>query len=74
MYTDTYYQLLPTICVKKLICNLKTKFREYCPVAAQNETQNKRNKNEDVKTNSLSREKFAADSRRYVLGTYVRIY
>jgi len=42
------------------------KFREYCPTAAQNETKNKRNKNEDVKTNSLSREKFAADYRRYV--------
>jgi len=39
-------------------------------MAAQNETKNKRNKNEDVKTNSLSREKFAADSRRYV-STYI---
>jgi len=63
-YIITVYIPIPTVCVKKLICNLKTKFQEYCPAAAQNETQNKRNKNEDVKTNSSSREKFAADSRR----------
>lgn len=55
---------------------MKTKFREYRPAAAQNEKKNERNKNEDVKTNSLSREKFAADSRRYDVGipTYIRIY